>query len=220
MSFPYLPTRWLMTTPDLSDDPDVFPLIAGQTFVAAKGPRWSTTVKTAASGRQVRASLQAQPVWTFKVAYEFIRDRAPSQPDLARLFGFFNTRRGQFGSFLYFDPADNLVADQPVGVGDGVTNSFQLTRTVAPGSPYAFVEPVYAVNGTPEITVGGEPATGVTIAQGMATFPIAPPPGAEISWSGSFMFWCRFTDDALTPQQMVKSLWSLSGGLSFESLIP
>ena len=32
MSFPYLPTRWLVTTPDLADDPNVFPLIAGQTY--------------------------------------------------------------------------------------------------------------------------------------------------------------------------------------------
>jgi hypothetical protein len=54
MSSPYLPTRWLVTTPDLADDPDVFPLLPGQMFVSQKAPSWTTTVKTSASGRQVR----------------------------------------------------------------------------------------------------------------------------------------------------------------------
>ena len=74
-SYPYLPVRWLVTTPDLADDPDVFPRLPGQGFVAEKTPVWSTTVRTAASGRQVRASQCVTPTWRFKVAYEFIRDR-------------------------------------------------------------------------------------------------------------------------------------------------
>ncbi len=67
MTYPYLPTRWLITTPDLADDPDVFPLLPGQTFLAQKAPGWSTTTRKAASGRQVRASqCVASPTWSLQ----------------------------------------------------------------------------------------------------------------------------------------------------------
>ncbi len=90
-SYPYLPMRWLVTTPDLADDPDVFPRLPGQGFVSEKTPVWSTTVRTTASGRQVRASQCSSPTWRFRIGYEFIRDRITSA-ELARLYGFFNTR--------------------------------------------------------------------------------------------------------------------------------
>jgi hypothetical protein len=219
MTYPYLPTRWLISTPDLSDDPDVFPLLPGQTFVAQKAPTWSTTVRTSASGRQVRSNASSTPIWTFKVAYEFLRDRITA-PELARLFGFFNTHQGQLGSFYYFDPGDNLVTNQPVALADGQLTTFQLTRTVAAGTANAFVEPVYALNGTPSVFVAGAPATGITFGPyGSITFATPPAEGAAISWSGSFMYWCHFTQDQLSPAQLVKSLWSIDG-LTFESLKP
>ena len=50
-------------------------------------------------------------------------------------------------------------------------------------------------------------------------FATPPPEGATIAWSGSFLFWCRFSQDAVSPAQMVQSLWSLDG-LQFESVKP
>ncbi len=219
MTSPYLPTRWLITTPDLADDPDVFPLLPGQMFVSQKAPTWSTTVKTANSGRQVRASYASTPTWSFKVAYEFVRDRVTT-PELSKLLGFFNTRQGQLGSFFYFDPGDNAVVNQPVAIGDGRLTTFQLTRTVAAGGPYAFVEPVYALNGTPAVTVAGAATTAFSIGPyGSIVFAAPPAEGAPIVWSGGFLFWCRFTTDQIAPAQMVASLWSLDG-LTFQSLKP
>jgi len=219
MSSPYLPTRWLITTPNLSDDPDVFPLLPGQMFVSQKAPTWTTTVRTSASGRQVRATSASSPIWSFKVAYEFLRDRITT-PELAKLLGFFNTRQGQLGSFFYYDPGDNTVLDQPVATGDGQLATFQLTRTVGAGSPYAFVEPVYALNGAPAVSVGGVATTAFSIGPyGAIVFATPPAEGAAITWSGSFMFWCHFTADQIAPAQQVLSLWSLDG-LTFESLKP
>ena len=167
----------------------------------------------------MRASNFAAPTWSFKVGYEFIRDRVTAA-ELARLYGFFNTRQGQYGSFFYFDPGDNTVVNQPVASGDGQLSTFQLTRTVAAGTPYACLEPVYALNGTPAVTLAGQPTTAFSVGPyGSITFDAPPPEGAAIAWSGGFLFWCHFTQDALAPAQMLKSLWSLSG-LSFESLKP
>ena len=92
-SYPYLHQRWLVTTPDLAEDPDVFPRLPGQGFLVEKTPVWSTTVRVAASGRQVRTRQCATPTWRFKVAYEVLRERI-NQAELARLYGFFNTRGG------------------------------------------------------------------------------------------------------------------------------
>ncbi len=220
MTFPYQPTSWLITDLDVVGDPNVFPLLPGRTFLSEKGPSWNTITKKAASGRQVRCSLQSTPIWQFKVAYEFLRDLPPTKEELATLWAFFNTRQGQFGSFFYFDPTDNQVLNQQIGVGDGVTNSFQLTRTVAPGTPYAFVDAVYAVNGTPTVMVGGASTSAFTLAEGMLTFSTAPAAGAPIVWSGSFMFWCHFTQDKVAPAQKMKGIWTLTDGLTFESLLP
>ena len=197
----------------------MFPLLPGQGFLSQKGPSWTTTVRTAASGRQVRANVASTPTWRFKVAYEFLRDR-PSQAELARLYGFFCSRQGRLGSFYYYDPNDNLVSDQPVATADGVRTSWQLTRTVAAGFASAFTEPVYVLNGQPSVSVGGVATTGFTIGEyGVLSFPTPPAEGAAITWSGSFLYWCHFTQDDMAPAQMVKSLWSLDG-LGFESLKP
>ena len=218
-SYPYLPMRWLVTTPDLADDPDVLPRLPGQGFVAEKTPVWSTTVRTNASGRQVRASQCASPTWRFKLSYAFLRDRVTSA-ELAKLYGFFNVRQGQLGSFYYYDPGDNLVSGQQIAIADGITTTYQFTRTVSAGSPYAFTEPVYVLNGTPSVSVGGAPAQGFSIGEyGQLVFASPPAEGAAIAWSGSFLFWCRFSQDTVSPSQMVASLWSLDG-LSFESVKP
>jgi uncharacterized protein (TIGR02217 family) len=218
-TYPYLPMRWLVTTPDLADDPDVFPRLPGQGFLVEKTPVWSTTVRVAASGRQVRASQVSTPTWRFKVAYEVLRDR-PSQAELQRLYGFFNTRCGQLGSFYYYDPGDNAVAGQPVATADGVTTTFQLVRTVDAGGVSPFTEPVYVLNGAPSVLVNGQPATGWSVGDyGQVSFSTPPAENAAISWSGSFLYWCRFSQDTLSPAQQVQSLWSLDG-LQFESVKP
>jgi hypothetical protein len=121
------------------------------------------------------------------VGYDFIRDRVTT-PELAKLLGFFNTRQGQLGSFFYYDPTDNAVVDQPVATGDGQLATFQLTRTVAAGGPYAFVEPVYVLNGTPTVTVAGAATPSALTGRSPSRRPRrkAPPsPGLAASCSGA-----------------------------------
>jgi uncharacterized protein (TIGR02217 family) len=200
---------------------NVFPNLPGQTFMVNKGPSWTSTVKKAASGRLVRGSLQSAPIWQFKVAYEYLRDRAPTTSELRNLLAFFNGQQGQFGSFYFLDPYDNAVAGQEVAVADGVSTSYQLSRTVGLGTAYPFVEPVYGVVGVPQVFLNGVQATSAGAgAFGTVSFPTAPAQGQVITWTGQFYFLCHFTQDTLQPAQMVKDLWSLDDGLTFESLIP
>jgi uncharacterized protein (TIGR02217 family) len=199
----------------------VFPLLSGQGFWASKSPKWNTTVKSAASGRQIRGTQQGQPIWQFKVGYEYIRDRSPSQMDLGTLFAFFNNCQGQLNDFYLLDPFDNAVTAQQIATGDGSTTNFQLTRSVGAGSPYPFVEPVYgAVTGLQAFVNGTLQTTQCQLLPlGVLNFASPPAAGAVLTWSGQFYFLCHFTQDVLDPVQMVKGLWSLDG-LTFESVIP
>jgi len=215
---PYLPTRWLVTTPDTADDPDVLPRMAGQSFLMSKRPTWSTAITTARSGRERRRQNWSYPIWQFKLQYEVLRDR-PAAPDLTRLLAFFNLHAGRQRQFFFLDPTDNAVSNQPFGTGDGMTRAFQLSRAIASGA-IGFAEPIGGVQDVPQVAINGSPTAGFTIgAYGAINFTSAPPAGAILSWSGRFLFACRFDQDDLDAQQMMTALWSQSG-LAFRTVKP
>jgi uncharacterized protein (TIGR02217 family) len=197
----------------------VFPTLTGMSFTVNKGPSFHTLIKQAASGRQVRVSLQSSPIWKFKLAFEYLRDRAAATSDVQNLWAFFNSVNGQFNQFYFLDPYENAVSAQEIGVGNGSTTSFQLTRTVGGGTAYPWIEPVYGVSGAPTIYVNGVATAAILGSYGVISLTPAPAAGAVISWAGTFMFLCHFTQDDVQPSQMVKGLWSLDG-LAFESLLP
>jgi uncharacterized protein (TIGR02217 family) len=214
MTQPYLPSRWLVTTAFGTADPDVFPLLPGQVFITRKSPTWSTDIKQANSGRERRRMNWSYPLWNFQVQYEVLRD-APGTPELQGLIAFFNAHAGRYQEFFYFDPSDHAVTDQVIGIGDGVKTTFQLTRTITDGT-FTFTEPVFSVQGSPVFKVAGVPTAATVGAYGQITFASAPSAAASISWTGNFMFLCRFDQDNLDLQQMMQGLWSQSG-LAFVS---
>ena len=199
---------------------NTFPALQGQVFTANKSPTWTTITKKAANGRQVRCSLQSAPIWSFKLSYEFVRDKTPSTSEMQALRAFFNNAQGQFSAWQYLDPYDNIVTNQEMAIGDGLTTTFQFVRTVGASTAYPFIEPVYALNGAPVIEVAGAVVSGFTLgAFGTVTFSSPPANGAAITWSGSFYYLCHFTQDNLDATQMVSNMWSIDG-LTFESLLP
>ena len=219
MSFP---TRWQVPAGySTTNDPDVFPLLPGQEFIANKSPKFpATIVKTAVSGREVRLQMASQPTWDFKVSYEWLNNATPSTGDLQTLLAFFLSRNGQAQPFFFYDPGDNAVSGQLIGTGNGTATTFQLCRAVANGLNNAFVENIYAVLGTPTVAVGGVGTSAFTIGPyGTITFTTAPANGASIFWSGQFLFLCRFAQDNIDAEQMVTNLWA-NKGLTFASFHP
>ena len=215
MTTPYAPTRWSVPSNGRGDDQDVFPFLAGQSFLGKKTPVWSTDIKTSVSGVERRRALWSYPIWKFKLSYELLRMQ-PSFAEWQRLTAFFNMKAGQFQGWFFYDQTDNSAVNQQIGVGDGVTKTFQLTRTTTYGS-ITFTEPVRGVYGTPTVTVGGSAASSFTIGPyGSITFASAPPLGSPVVWSGSFFFLCRFSKDELDAQQLMASMYTLSG-LEFQT---
>lgn len=187
----------------------VLPVLPGLTWNCVSAPNFSTKVQRAVSGRELRASFRAYPLWTFRLGYEVLRDGAAGV-ELDTLLGFFLARQGSFDSFLYSAPSDNAVTAMPFGTGDGATTVFQLTRALGAGG-FSFTEPVQNLNGTPSIYVAGVLQTsGVTIgATGLVTFAAAPAAGQVLTWSGSFYYRCRFKDDVADFEQFLQGLWAL-----------
>lgn len=187
----------------------VFPVLPGLSWNVVRQPEFRTQVQSAVSGREIRLAFMSSPMYTFKMAYEVLR-QGGAFSELKTLGGFFLSRLGSYDSFLYSDPTDNSVTGASFGAGNGTTLAFQLVRPYGPvGS--AFVEPVENLNGAPSIYVGGVLQTsGYTVSStGIVTFATAPSSGAQLTWTGSFYYRVRFKQDVAEFNNFMQNLFDL-----------
>lgn len=218
MALPY-PTRSIITASDLSTDAQVFPQLPGQDFMVARSPEWSTTILKAASGREIRSSIWSAPIYNFEVKHNLLRAKQ-SIPEVQKLMAFYNACLGSLGVFYYLDPEDYQVTDEPTGTGDGSTQTFQVMRMQAKGTVYQNPEPVHAFWQTPVFKVAGSEVDAWTMSTtGQVTFTSPPANGAAITWTGKFLYLCRFDQDKLDLDQIASLFWE-NQGLKFVSVKP
>ncbi|EMS2242630.1 hypothetical protein C4H34_07155 [Neisseria gonorrhoeae] len=185
----------------------VFPTFPGLKWGRKKTAVWSTGTQKSASGREFRTAYYTYPQWRFSLSFEVLRTKA-SVNELEKLAGFFNARKGSFESFLYEDPADNAVTDQPVGNTVQGVARYQLVRSMG-----GFIEPVSAVKERPAVKVGGTALAygrDYTVTdKGVLVFNTPQPPGRPITWTGGFYFRVRFTSDTVDFENVLGSLWAV-----------
>lgn len=184
----------------------VFPSLVGQAFPVKRTPNFNTIVQQAASGREVRVALREYPLWDWDLPFDWLSSTAAKQ-DWQTLVGFFLQRQGSYDSFLFSDPDDSVVTDQLIGLGDGVTKSFQLIRTLG-----GFNELVTDLNGAPTIKDNGvvvDPAdySVVMNASGILTFTTAPVAGHTLTWSGGYYWRVRFATDSTDFSKFAYQFW-------------
>ena len=183
----------------------IFPTFAGLTWDIRRAAINSTVTKASPSGREFRLAMYSTPRYKYTLNYEVLRG-ASAFTEWQTLVGFFNARAGSFDTFLLSDPNDGAVSAQAFGAGDGATVAFQLVRTLG-----GFVEPVYALNGAPQIYVGGALNTAGTdytvSASGLVTFTAAPAAAAALTWTGSFYWVVRFDKDQLEVGQLMQQFF-------------
>ena len=182
----------------------IFPTLPGVAWSIMRNPIWATQVRDAASGRQYTLGKRFYPLWRFKLPFEVLR-ASGGFTEWQQLVGFINARRGRYDDWLYLDARDHTATDEVFGVGDGTTTTWPLTRLLG-----GFVEPVGAVDtGTAVVKVAGV-TTGVTFSADLtqATFAAPPAVGAQLTWSGTFYFRCRFLQDEITFEQFMANLYS------------
>ena len=130
------------------------------------GPERRTDVVMSASGHEERNARWADSRRSFNVGYG-----VKSVDDLQTVISFFEERRGRLYAFRFKDYTDFksclptqmiTAADQVIGTGDGVTKTFQLTKTYGSARPWVRII-VAPVAGTVIAAVNGTPSSAFTV---------------------------------------------------------
>lgn len=175
---------------------------------ARGGPERRTDVVTLRSGGEERNSIWADARRKYQAGYG-----VKSFAQLEAVLAFFEAQRGRLYGFRWKDRFDYRSCasphmpgplDQTIGIGDGATATWQLTKTYAAGvSPYVRLirKPVagtvsVAVNGT-VLSLGS--GFGVDLTTGLVTFlpGHVPASGAPITAGFQFDVPVRFDTDYL-----------------------
>lgn len=185
-----------------------------QGYPVSVSPVWSTAITQSDSGYEQANQLWADPLRDINIG-QGVRDMAT----FAALRDHFLVMAGPAKCWPWRDPTDfasvelpfvNTVPtvtrlDQPLGIGDGVTTTFQLAKTYDIGSPAEpYVRPIhYPVVSTVLIGVDGvapgsaSPPNSATVSRegGIVTFSVAPAIGSVLTWGGLFDISVRFVAD-------------------------
>jgi hypothetical protein len=182
----------------------VFPSLLGLGFPVRRSTTWRTIKQDALSGKRARFALWTYPLYAYELPFEFLRSDSVNL-EWQTLMGFIDSVNGAAQLWAYSDPDDNAVTAQGFGTGDGHTSSFQLVRALG-----GFTVPVFLVNGTPQIFVGGVLTAPASIsAYGVVNFTTPPANGALLTWTGSFFWPCRFDDDVADFSKFMNQFWEL-----------
>jgi hypothetical protein len=203
--------------------PPSLPSLAGLGWSRHKKPGFSTRVASHVSGREVRVALMSYPLYEFEAVYGGLASAGTAAfeglgaSSLQSLMGFFLQLQGQFGTFLYADPDDHVVAGQAFATGDGATTSFTMMRALG-----GFLEPVGWVTAISNVYLNGTPQSsgGYSLtAPNTLVFTAAPGGGAVVSADFSYAFNCRFLDDQMDFEEFMANLWKLDS-MKFRSVKP
>ncbi len=171
---------------------------------ARGGPERRTQIVEMASGDEERNGSWADSRRRYDASYGIRK-----ADDLAAVTAFFEARRGRLYGFRWKDWADHksglpsagiLATDQPIGTGNGATNTFQLVKRYTSGAQSWTRTITKPVAGTVALALNGvTQITGWTIntTTGAVSFAAAPAPGVMITAGFEFDVPVRFDTDTL-----------------------
>lgn len=170
------------------------------------GPERRTEIVTLASGFEERNATWAHSRRRYEAGLGM-----RSLDDVHEVIAFFEARRGMLHAFRWKDwsdykscaPSQSPSAfDQPLGLGDGSTTSFQLSRRYASGAD-DYVRPISKpAPGTVQVALDGTPlAEGsgftVDVSSGRVTLATAPADGTVLTAGFLFHVPARFDTDRI-----------------------
>ncbi|HTJ56991.1 MAG TPA: DUF2460 domain-containing protein [Devosiaceae bacterium] len=167
------------------------------------GPERLTDVVTLRSGAEERNARWANSRRRYNAGYG-VKSRADMQAVLA----FFEERRGRFHSFLWRDGLDfssnggsgtPTALDQAIGIGDGTTTAFQLSKRYGASFDPYFRPITKPVAGSVLVAVAGAETNGFSVdpLTGLVTLAAAPAAGENITAGFLFDVPVRFDTDQL-----------------------
>jgi hypothetical protein len=212
-------------------------LLPGLTYTAKWSPVFfNAPTAVTATGADIDLGLAQYPLHDFELTYEFLRDgvgwgngRALPTLEFRTMMGFHLAIGGTLGRFLFRNVDDAQVFQNPIGVGDGVTTAFTLTRTFG-ANGYFGVEPVGQVDGSAPLNVylnGSATPLDVSLytlstanpAANTVTFAAAPPSGQAITVDMAYFYYCKLAQNNNTFEKFMHRIWSL-GKVTLHSCRP
>ncbi len=195
--------------------PPILPTFNFITYPATRSPIWRTLHQESVSGMDNPIPLWSFNRWMYDLPISLLNSKSVAFQNAVALEwqalnAFYNQLNGSFGVFQFLDTDDSSVTDQLFGVGDGTTVGFPLTRTMTGAGGFVWNEPVFAPVGTPVVKINGTPTVLFTLGtQGLITFNSPPAGGANLTWTGTFRWLCRFDDDNLDFSKFMSALWEV-----------
>jgi len=135
------------------------------TWPITKTPLFGTLKQTPVNLRnEVRLSETPYPIWLFDYDFGYLKGaeyipNSSNNSGLAYVLGFYGASLSSADSWLFQDPYDNTVTDEPFGYGDGATTQFQLVRSINGVFPDIIQNPNVITNikqaGTPLTPISG-----------------------------------------------------------------
>lgn len=194
----------------------IFPVFQGLTFPVKRTPQFRSQIIEVASGKETRIALRSAPRYLYELSFEVLRQFA-SFSEYNQFLAFYNNMFGSFDTFQYSDPDDNSVTNQGIGIGDGVTTTFQLIRAVGAPGFSKWIDIILAPNIVSTIYFNGTPISSSTYAVslwGTATpgkIVFTSPPGNNIAVTADFSwYWpCRFTEDSIELAKFANGFFSI-----------
>lgn len=170
------------------------------------GPERRTEIVTTASGHEQRNTRWADSKRRYNAGFGL-----KSLNDIHVVVAFFEERRGRLHAFRWKDHVDfkscapmNAITamDQVLGIGDGVTDTFQLVKRYGSGLRDHVRMIAKPVAGSVVVAVDGVPTVNFTLdaATGLVTFLASsiPGAGAEVTAGFAFDVPVRFDTDQLS----------------------
>lgn len=170
------------------------------------GPERRTSIVTLESGFEERNSAWAGSRRRFNAGYG-----VKSLKDIESIIAFFEARHGRLYSFRFRDPFDHKScsvtqtvssSDQEIGIGDGVSREFQLTKIYSEGEE-AYVRPIRkpvadsVIVEIDDIIQTQDTDYELDVSNGLISFAQAPANGAFIRAGFLFDVPVRFEQDQL-----------------------
>ena len=159
-----------------------------------KTPNFNTVRQKGTAGINAGLALKPYPTWDFQWSLESVQGHEQeAQTVVAQFLGTFMATAGGAGTFQFVDPQDNTVIGAQFGIGDNTTTAFQLSRNI-----FGSVDIIQNLPVPPTIMVNGAVNAGLTLSSsGIVTFTDPPAAGDILTWSGSFRYLCRFSEDTV-----------------------
>ncbi len=180
-----------------------FPLAIA--FHSTGGPGRRTEIVTLGSGHEERNAVWAGSRRSYDVG-----SGVRTLDDLSAVIAFFEARMGRLYGFRFQDFADckscapaaaPAATDQLLGLGDGVTRTFQLRKTYADTAAAYVRDIVKPVAGSVAVAADGvalESGFSVDSTTGLVTFETAPAEGVALTAGFLFDTPVRFDTDTLS----------------------